>query len=281
MLNHLVRRIRRHRAARTRGQSLVEFALVLPLFMLFFATTLDLGRLALAQLSVANAAREGAFQAAKTPTSFDSTQPCPSDGKSNLVVCRVQLEAKASGVSIAPGDISVSCSVPGCPTGLGNLVSVAVVGHFQLLTPILAPFFGGTQAISFTQTATNQIETLPAPPVAVATPTPTPSPSASPSPTPSPTPAPICTLPSAGFTYTTTPSTNIAPVTLTVVDTTTSPNCPITAWLWTWGDGTSTLAQNPGPHSYLVAGVYFVTLKVTNSAGTNTTGKVQIKVTSK
>ena len=44
----LLDRTRRHLAERSRGQSLVEFALLLPVFMLFFATTLDLGRLAAA-----------------------------------------------------------------------------------------------------------------------------------------------------------------------------------------------------------------------------------------
>jgi PKD repeat protein len=38
------------------------------------------------------------------------------------------------------------------------------------------------------------------------------------------------------------------------------------------------MLQNPGNHTYLVEGTYFVTLKVTNAAGSNTTGKVLIKV---
>src|SRR5436190_11295245 len=171
---------------RSRGQSMVEFALILPVLMLLFATVLDLGRLALAELSIENAAREGAFQAATTPLDIDNTKACPADASSNLVVCRVQLEAKSSGVTIAPADVSVTCSVSGCPTGLGHQVTVGVVGHFQLLTPILAPFFGGTQAVTFTRSATNQIETLPVPPTSapVGTSTPTPAPTATATPTP-------------------------------------------------------------------------------------------------
>jgi hypothetical protein len=274
--------IRRFRAReRSRGQSLVEFALLLPVFMLFFATTLDLGRLAMSQLSIANAAREGAFQASTTPADFDNTKGCPADGKSNLVVCRVLLEAKASGVTIAPGDITRTCSPSDCATGLGNRVTVSVVGHFQLLTPLLAGFFGGSQNITFTKTATNQIETLPAPAaVAAATPTPAPTaaPSASPSPTPAPTATPVCTVPSAGFTFTTSPQSNQKPVTITVTDTTTSPSCAITSWFWSWGDHTTSLVQHPGSHTYLVEGTYAVTLTVTNAAGSNTTGAVQVKV---
>ncbi|MDQ3870939.1 MAG: pilus assembly protein, partial [Chloroflexota bacterium] len=68
----------------------MEFALVLPVFALFFAATLDLGRLFYAQITLTNAAREGAFQAARTPESFQNGQPC--NPATNIVVCRVALE---------------------------------------------------------------------------------------------------------------------------------------------------------------------------------------------
>ncbi len=277
---------------------MVEFALILPVLMLLFATTLDLGRLALAELSIENAAREGAFQAAKTPADINNTLPCPADAKTNKVICRVLLEAKNSGVTIAPADVSVSCSASGCATGLGNQVTVAVVGHFQLLTPILAPFFGGTTAVTFTRSATNQIETLPVPPtsapIGTATPTVTPTatptipptatptgtagPTPTPTASPSPSPTPNCTLPSAGFTYTIVPDTGAAPVVLTMTNTTTSPFCPITSWFWEFDDGTTSTEMSPPPHSYLVKGVYKVKLTVGNAAGTDTTGAVQVHV---
>jgi Flp pilus assembly protein TadG len=280
---------------RSRGQSLVEFALILPVLMVLFATTLDLGRLALAELSVENAAREGAFQAAKTPTDFNNSMPCPANALTNKIVCRVQLESKSSGITIAPADIDVACSVAGCPSGMGNLVTVEVEGHFQLLTPILAPFFGGSTAVTFTRSATNQIETLPVPPTAApatvaptatataaptatATPGVTPTPVPTPTATPVPTPTPNCTLPSAGFTYSVSPLTKVAPVTLTVANTTTSPYCPITAWLWTFGDNTTSTDMAPPPHVYIVKGNYKVTLTVTNAVGTDTTGAVMVHV---
>src|SRR5436853_4838952 len=93
--------LRRHIKARTRGQSLVELALILPVFLLFFAAVLDLGRIAAAQVSVENAAREGAFQAAKTPSDFTSSAGCPAGGQTNVVYCRIKLES-SGGVSISP-----------------------------------------------------------------------------------------------------------------------------------------------------------------------------------
>lgn len=249
--------------------------------MLFFATTLDLGRLAAAQLSIANAAKEGAFQASRTPADFDATNPCPADGKTNLVLCRVQLELKGSGITANPADIAVSCNTSGCPTGMGNRVTVSVTGRFQLLTPVLSPFFGGTN-IAFTRSATVQRETLPAPetePPITSTTTTTTTTTTNTTATASTTTttSAACTIPSAGFTYTLTDGNGHAQI-LTVFDTTTSPSCAITSWFWDWGDGSTSMIKDPTPHTYVKKGTYFVTLRVANSAGTNTTGQVQVTV---
>ena len=89
--------MRRRRAHRSRGQSLVEFAMILPIMLVFLAGVIDLGRVFYATITLNNAAREGALQASVTPDSFDQGQAC--NTATNLVVCRVQLESKGSGVS--------------------------------------------------------------------------------------------------------------------------------------------------------------------------------------
>jgi TadE-like protein/PKD domain-containing protein len=283
----IVARLRAHLQSRSRGQSLVEFGLILPVFLLLFATTLDLGRLAFARVTVTNAAREGAFQASKTPTDFDPTQPCPAGATSNLIVCRVQLEAKSSGVTIAPSDIAVACATAGCPKQVPSRVTVTVTGHFVLLTPVLATFFNNSQNITFTSSATTQIEAFPPIPSAgiagpSPTPTPTPTPGGSSSPTPTPTSA-TCLIPSAGFTIDSpTDLSNVhAPVTVTIRDASTSPNCGIDMWLLNWdttqGQGTS---SGPGvwTHTYAAKGDYSITLYVRNAAGDNTSGSVILHV---
>jgi Flp pilus assembly protein TadG len=285
--------LRRHLATRTRGQSLVELALILPIFMLFFAAVLDLGRLAAAEISVSNAAREGAFQAAMTPSDFNQSLPCPADGASNVILCRIKLES-SGGVTIASSDVQVTCSWDvTCATkvaGIGNTVAVKVTGHFRLLTPLMGAFLGG-QDVSFSSTSVQNVETLPvsgaATPAPTPTPTPTPAPTptapgATPTPTPAPTATPVCSVPSAGFTYASVPNSGQAPVTVTVTDTSTSTVCGLTSWFWTWGDGTTSTLQAPGPHTYVASNpgkAYYITLKVGNSGGTyNTTGAVQITV---
>ncbi len=287
VLRHPGAAIHRHIKTRSRGQSLVELALILPVFLLFFAAVLDLGRIAAAQVSVENAAREGAFQAAKTPTDFDSSTGCPANGLTNVIYCRIKLES-SGGVTISPTDVSVSCNPADCSTGLGNTVTVRVNGHFRLLTPLMAVFFGGNQNVTFSASSVHNRETLPVSgqqtpaPTATPTPTPTGTAGATATPTPSPTLPPTCNLPSAGFTYVVTGSpSHQAPQTVTVTDTSTSINCGITSWIWTWGDGTTGSGQVPGSHTYVAANAakaYTVTLTVSNAAGSNTTGGVQIQV---
>jgi Flp pilus assembly protein TadG len=179
---------------RSRGQALVEFALVLPVLLLFFAAALDGGRLFYAQVSLSNMAREGAFEAART------------QGDAAAVTQRVQLEARNSGVlDVTPTDIRVTCTA-GCAQTLGSRVAVSVDARFNLVTPVLTPFFGGSFQLTLTRTATAQVEVLPQPtvppaPSAPPPPTPTPEPSETPAPTPpsgtppppTPTPAPTPT----------------------------------------------------------------------------------------
>ena len=56
----LRRRTRLASARRSRGQALVEFALVIPLFLLMLVALFDLGRAVFAYNTLTNAAREGA-----------------------------------------------------------------------------------------------------------------------------------------------------------------------------------------------------------------------------
>lgn len=55
---------RRWRASHQRGQSLVEFALVLPIFVLLLFGVVDAGRLVYTNAALSQAAREGARLAA-------------------------------------------------------------------------------------------------------------------------------------------------------------------------------------------------------------------------
>lgn len=225
---------RRRRKHRSRGQSLVEFALILPIMMVLLAAVLDLGRVFYATITLNNAAREGAFQAAQTPDSFQSGQPC--NTATNLVVCRVQLESKGTAVSIADTAITRTCSVSGCPEQAGSTVTVGVTGQFQLLTPLLSVIFGG-QTIPMSASATAQLEYLPTPNTATLPPGPV---------------AVIAVTSTSGLTVT--------------FDASGSSGSP-TGWQWAFGDGDTSTSGPTVTHTFPSAGTYDVSLTVVNLAG--------------
>ena len=89
------------------------------------------------------------------------------------------------------------------------------------------------------------------------------------------TPSPSPVIPVAGFSGT--PSSGSAPLSVTFTDAST--NSP-TSWSWNFGDNTPAATVKNPTHTYTVAGNYTVTLKATNSAGSNTATKTNyIKVT--
>ncbi|WP_343637487.1 PKD domain-containing protein [Fluviicola sp.] len=65
--------------------------------------------------------------------------------------------------------------------------------------------------------------------------------------------------------FTSTDTAGCEPLTVTFSDNS-SASIPITNWLWTFGDGTTFVGQNPPPHTYNL-GVYDVSLTITTSTG--------------
>ena len=111
------------RRKQTHGQSLVEFALCLPVLMLLVVGIFDLGRAFNAHIVITNAAREGAY--------YGSLYPHDTSGISAQAIN----EAQGSGIPLAGEDIAIST------TGAnGTPVSVTVTYDFAFLTTY---FFGG------------------------------------------------------------------------------------------------------------------------------------------
>lgn len=90
---------------------------------------------------------------------------------------------------------------------------------------------------------------------------------------------------SAGFTYTSSPSNQKSPVSVTVTDTSIYNSLCSTVWAWNWGDGVTTYGQSQSPHVYYNSTgqpgntkTYSLTLTVTSGAFTSTSGAVLISV---
>jgi Flp pilus assembly protein TadG len=151
-----------HRRRHGRGQTLVEFALILPVFLLVLFGILDLGRGVLAFNSIANGAREGARVAIVNQS---------------MPQIRNRIVAKSTGVSIAPvADVRVAFRESTDPTVVTNVcrnpetgaqeprpgcVAVVTVRTiFQPATPIIGNIIG---PICMQSTTIMPIEAAPSP----------------------------------------------------------------------------------------------------------------------
>jgi Flp pilus assembly protein TadG len=99
-----------------KGQSMIEFALILPLMVLVIAGIFDLGRAFFASITITNAAREGARYGTLHPDKY-------SDMKNASIV-----EAQSSGITLGVGNVAVACpdsvAPAGCDRGFAIRVTV-------------------------------------------------------------------------------------------------------------------------------------------------------------
>ncbi len=104
-----------------KGQSIVELALILPVFILIVFGMLDMGRAFYFQEAIANMAREGArYGAVNNTTSVSS-------------------EALAEAGALVSG-ATISSVVKACDSKSEQYVSVTVNYAFSLVTPVMQAF---------------------------------------------------------------------------------------------------------------------------------------------
>ena len=183
----------RNPRARSRGQAMVEFALVLPLLALLLVMAIDFGRVFFGWVALQNATRIAADYASERADAWPANNP---------------LELQAQGIyrDVVENDLqAINCEPPGggdwqtadvpdptFPDGkdVGDPTVVHLECTFALITPLAELIVGGPVALDAEATfAIHEGATLGLP-----TPTPTPTPSPTPAITPSPAPT-NCTVP--------------------------------------------------------------------------------------
>ena len=136
---------------RVRGQTLVEFALALPIILLLFMALFDFGRAIFAYNTVANSARDGARVAIVDQSS--------TSGVSNAAQ---EAADQATGLGLDPTDVNeirvqyLASDLSGpCPAGqeewLGCIAEVRVQYPFSAATPIIGNIIGPITVASTTQ----------------------------------------------------------------------------------------------------------------------------------
>jgi hypothetical protein len=147
---------------RRRGQAIVEFALIFPVFLLLTVGIVDAARIFSAYSSLIDGVREAALYAGESPG--HNLNWCWTSG---AVPCRVGVDASHT-LSPDPDNIAFHVAVPGIeaaqvvmadpvcvPDPCVALGKVAITASYRvpLLTPILSSLFGGDILISATTTA--------------------------------------------------------------------------------------------------------------------------------
>jgi PKD repeat protein len=263
----LAARLRTHLHDRTRGQSLVEFALVFPIIMLLTLTALDFGRVYLGYINLQNMARIAANFAANNPDAWTAS----ADPAVTAAHQATQLKYKNQ---ILGDAAATNCNLPtsagatvvptpafklpnGTTTTTPNIGDTAKVGiscTFGVITPVIANIVGGSIQVSAASTFPVKTGmTAPGPTVVVGS------------------------APNAAFTgnAVNAPSSLSGTAPFTVVFRDTSGGNP-TAWSWVFNDssvpGTSS-AQDPLGHVFTSPGTYIVTMTATNTWGSTTTSQ--------
>ena len=148
----LIHRPRTTRESRERGQSLVEFALVLPVFMLLVFGILDGGRAIVTYNDVSQSARNVARVA--SVNCFSTPVRC-STASGTPIGSAIANQLGAMG----PVTGTVTCIVPSTNAiatncTAGDIIRVRAAASVTLVTPLIAQALGGTVAVNATSEAT-------------------------------------------------------------------------------------------------------------------------------
>lgn len=241
-------RIRRPGSRDSRGQSLVEFALVLPVLLLVTLIAIDFGRVYLGWVNLQNMARIGANFAANNPTAWTGAGDASAQAEYRTQILN---DAKA-----------INCSLPmsgGTPvvpnpafasgTSLGGTAEVALTCSFQVITPVISSIIGNGGALAVSAAAVFPIKEG----IALGG-------------------GGTGTGLTANFSAN--PPNGEAPLSVSFTDESTGG--PV-LWSWAFGDGATATTQHTS-HVYNTAGTYTVTLTVTSGGGASASASQQVVV---
>jgi Flp pilus assembly protein TadG len=152
----------RRRRRGQRGQSLVEFAFVLPIIVLVIVAFIEIGRAVFAWNTIANAARQGARVAAVNQladvTDCDESRPIedPYEPHWSIRGCAI---AAGGALGITTANVAVSYSSPPSTTlacdptlHVGCIAAITVTYNYSVSTPFL-----NWVIHSFTMTQTSEM----------------------------------------------------------------------------------------------------------------------------
>jgi PKD repeat protein/Flp pilus assembly protein TadG len=250
---------------RSRGQSLAEFAVVLPIILLLTLIALDFGRVYLGYINLQSMARIAANYAANEPDAWGATpDPIVQNKYKN------QILADAAATNCALPKVGAVTMVPpptftdtnGDGIGLGDTVNVGITCRFGVITPFISNILGGSVAVSADSTFAVKSGL-------------------------STTGGGGGFAPNAAFSGNGEIASRTAPGSISglapfQVDFRDTSGGNPTSWAWDFRDGTTSIEQDPPLHTFTCAVspcTYDVTMKATNLYG-STTARMTVTVSS-
>lgn len=224
----------------SRGQSMAEFALILPVLLMLLLIGIDFARVYLGWVNLQNMTRIAASFAANNPSAWDS----PGDaGARSRYLELVANESKAINCDLDGG---VRDPMFTAGTELGDPVDVAFSCQFPVLTPVISQVLGGSVLVSASASAPVRFGFVAGLPGGGG--------------------GPVIVPPEARFVAS--PRSGYAPLTVQFTDA--SINLP-TSWTWSFqGATTSSSLERDPTATWDLPGVYTVALTVQNAGGSDT-----------
>jgi PKD repeat protein len=237
----------RGRKSRSKGQALVEFALVVPVMLLLLVIAIDFGRMFFSYIEITNAAREGAAVGSHAPSNLTQIQATAGQETSSQAQGGENALTITTSCKDSVGVVLADCTLAsGGAAGGGNTITVKIDEKFTFYTPLINGFFPNlhmqTNATSVvTDYASSSGPIVPG----------------------------TCSPPVASLVVTVSSS-----LTVHADPTGSTPNsgvCNISGYNYVWDNlvpPTETVGKATGDdHTYGIAGTYVIKLTVTNQGG--------------
>ena len=152
-------RDKRHKFGVSKGQSLTEFAMVLPLLLLLIFGVVDFGRLFFVEMTLQNAVRQAGRFAVTGNHLPDSTKPGVNMSRVNSI--KQVAQDAAIGLDVTSIQISSKTGGSGNAGGPGDTVTISITSNLKLITPIIGQFFGSNSTYTFTVSVSFRNEPFP------------------------------------------------------------------------------------------------------------------------
>lgn len=135
-----------------RGSTLLEFAIIAPLFFLLIFAIFDFGHLFYVQMTLQDAIRQAGRFAVTGNHLPDPNNPGNNLSRVDSIIQTA--ENASSGTTITGVQVSSANGGANNAGGPGDTVTISITDDLQLVTPLIAQFFGPKGIYTFTVSVT-------------------------------------------------------------------------------------------------------------------------------